>query len=363
MKKILILTLSIFLLTACYDYQELNDRAIIVGLAVDMENNEYIVNFEVLNSQKNSSEQQGKTSTSYLAEGKDQNFAMAYQKALFSLNKDAYLAHLKALIISEEVAKTKLKNLIDYLIRDPNTRNVFYPVIAKNTTAKEVLKSTNEDSPVISTAIEGLIDYNNYKESISANINFEKFLSYLYSDYKDAYLNIVTLNEDKRLTIAGLAVFKDYNMVATLNINDSKTLNLLNNETKNYYLSASCQDNQDKKITINLYSHDTKITTTKKQIKIKANFKANIMDDECEYNFKDSSIYNKLEQNFQDILQNEINATVNYFKNLKTDAIGIQKSYYNQTKQKLDNWYELNSETEVSILIDKNGVIFGVNKQ
>ena len=365
MKKIIFLLIITLTLTGCYDYQELNSRAIIVGLGVDYQNDEYVVNFEVLNSQKSSSEKDGGGSNkSYLVEGKDKTFSMAYQKALFSLNKDAYLAHLKTVIFSEDIAKNHLESIVDYLIRDPNTRNVFYPVVSKGISPKEIFSATTEDSPVISTAIEGLIDYNNYKESISANINFEKFLGYLFSNYKDAYLNVVTLSDEKRVKIDGLAVFEKYNMVQILTPKESATLQLLNNLSTNYYVSLPCKDNEEKKLTISLYHNDdTKIEVDDKSININSTFKADILDDECEYNFKDAKIYNELEDNFAHILEEDITKTTNYFKSLKTDVLAIQNNYYIKTKQPLPKWYTLNVNSKVNVLLDKNGIIFGVDTE
>ena len=363
MKKILILLIFTICLTGCYDYQELNDRAIIVGLGIDYQNDEYVVNFEVLNSQKSGSEQSGGSpNKSYLIEGSDKSFSKAYQKALFSLNKDAYLAHLKVVVFSEDIAKNHLENIIDYLIRDPNTRNVFYPVISKEVTAKEILSSTSEDSPVVSTSIEGLIDYNNFKESISANINFEKFLKLLFNDYQDAYLNVISLSDEKKVKIEGLAVFNRYKMIEALNEKESATLQLINNESTNYYVSLPCENDQNKSLTISLYdSDDTKLEVDDKNIKINSKFKANIMDDECGYNFKDAKIYSDLEKKFANILEKDLNKTVNYFKLLKSDVLAIQNAYYLKNKKELKNWYELEVTSKVKVLLDKNGVIFGVD--
>ncbi len=362
MRKIIYLILLSLCLTGCYDYQELNDRAIIVGLSVDYQNDEYLVNFEVLNSQKSNSDQNGSgKSQSYLIEGQASSFPIAYQNALQSLDKDAYLAHLKTVIFSEEIAKNHLENIVDYLIRDPNTRNVFYPVISKDVDAKEILSKANEESPVVSTAIEGLIEYNNYKESISTNINFEKFLGYLFNNHKDAYLNAVTLSSENKVKIVGLAIFQKYQMVKILDQQESATLNLLNNESNNYYLSIPCYNNQDKNLTVSLYDNDaTKIEVTKDNITINAKYKANIMDDECGYNFKDPNIYNDIENHFATILNEKITTTVNYFKNLKSDVLAIQKKYYIKTKQPLPKWYNLEVKSNTTILLDKNGVIFEV---
>ena len=50
MKKI-ILIITLFFLTGCYDYKEINDLAIISAIGVDYQNDEYIITLEVLNDQ------------------------------------------------------------------------------------------------------------------------------------------------------------------------------------------------------------------------------------------------------------------------------------------------------------------------
>ena len=357
-KKSLFLFLGIFLLTGCYDYQELNDRAIIVGVAVDYVDEEFVVNFEVLNSQKSGSEQSG-SNPSYLVEGKDKSFTLAYQNALFSLNKDAYLAHLKTAVFSEEIAKNYLKSVVEYLIRDPNTRNIFYPVVAKGNLAKEILKATNSDTPVVSEAIEGLIDYNNFKESISVDINFENFLELLFSDKKDAYLNIVSLDNDKRVRMEGLAIFNKFAMVKILNQEQSATLELLNNKSKNYYLQIGCDNKVNKYLTVNLYdAHNTEYEIDEEKVLIKGFYSANILDDECDYNFKDAHIYKTLEEKLQSQLDERLRQTAKYFFHLKSDVLGIQKKYFIKNRKDLNNWDSLDVESKSKIELNKNGVIF-----
>ena len=52
MKKLLILLIIPFILSGCYDYNELNDLAIISGIGIDYENEEYIVTYEILSTKK-----------------------------------------------------------------------------------------------------------------------------------------------------------------------------------------------------------------------------------------------------------------------------------------------------------------------
>ena len=52
MKKIFFLLLIPFFLTGCYDYQELNNRAVIAGIAIDYKEDEFWVDLEILNNKK-----------------------------------------------------------------------------------------------------------------------------------------------------------------------------------------------------------------------------------------------------------------------------------------------------------------------
>ena len=52
MKKIIILLLSCFLFTGCYDYNELNNAAIVSGIAASYKNEKYNITFETIVTKK-----------------------------------------------------------------------------------------------------------------------------------------------------------------------------------------------------------------------------------------------------------------------------------------------------------------------
>ncbi len=361
-KRLLILFIIPFIVSGCFDYQELNDRALIVGAAIDYQDDNYIVNFEVLNSMKSGSEQSG-PNKSYLVEGKDSTFSSAYQKALFSLDKDAYLAHLKAVVFSEEVAKNHLEDIVDYLIRDPSTRNVFYPVVSKNYQAKDILANTSEETLIVSSAIEGIIDYNNFKESITTNINFESFLELLLNKREDAYINVITIDEDNNLKADGLAIFNDYKMVGFLDKKQSATAILLNNKSQNYYLKLPCEDNKEHYITLNFYdSKNTDLIVNENNVVIKSSLNANISDDECSYDFKDPKIYQQISQKFKPEVEKTLKNALELYMHLNSDILGIKRKYYIKNRTDLNNWNNLTVSANADILVNKNGIVFEVRK-
>ena len=51
MKKILVLLIP-FILCGCWNYKELNQLAIVSGMAIEKENDEYVLTAQIINSQK-----------------------------------------------------------------------------------------------------------------------------------------------------------------------------------------------------------------------------------------------------------------------------------------------------------------------
>ena len=127
MKKLLLLLIIPLFLTGCYDYQELNNRAIIAGVAIDYEEDAFHIDLEILNNKK-SSNQEEESSKTYYVKGSGPTLDKAFQDCHSRLSKEPYYSHLKILILGEEVAKEKLSEVLDYMIRDATIRNIFLPV-------------------------------------------------------------------------------------------------------------------------------------------------------------------------------------------------------------------------------------------
>ena len=66
MKKILCLLIIPLFLTGCYDYQELNNRAVIAGIAIDYKEEEFFVDLEILNNKKGNGQEEESDKTYYV---------------------------------------------------------------------------------------------------------------------------------------------------------------------------------------------------------------------------------------------------------------------------------------------------------
>ena len=77
MKKIWILLILPFFLTGCYDYQELNNRAVIAGAAIDYKEEEFFIDLEILNNKKGSGQEENENKTYYIGGSGKTVFHMA----------------------------------------------------------------------------------------------------------------------------------------------------------------------------------------------------------------------------------------------------------------------------------------------
>lgn len=359
MKKWLIILIIPFFLTGCFDYKELNTRAIVSGIAIDLEDEEFLVTLEILNSKKSDSEKES-TEKTYYIEGRGATLSDAIQECNLRVSKDAYYSHLKVMIVSEEIAKEKMEHILDYLLREPNIRNIFIPVMAIDSDASEILKTVTTANPVSSEVIQSLIETNKQGNQIALHLDFETFADALVDSRKDAVMNTIKKEED-HLALSGIAAFHNYKLATVLNEEESSIFNVLQNESENHMISTYCNEKEQKWINIDLYHNkDTEIEYKDGVLKVKSDLLASIINDECHYDFRDPKIYKTVEELFLKVINEQYTNVLKKLQKSRADILKINDSYYKKNRKDLANWYELDIKLETDIDINKNGLIFKV---
>ena len=141
--------LWILSLTGCWNYDEVEDSAIVSGIAIDKgsEGNGYLVTTEIYNF--SGSGKENKIESKRIAiEGK--TLPDAVKNAVKISPKKLYWGHSDIVIISQEIAKEGILPVVDALIRAFEPRIQMNILVSKEKTAKEIL----EDQSVTSSAAE-----------------------------------------------------------------------------------------------------------------------------------------------------------------------------------------------------------------
>lgn len=354
MKKIILL-ISILLLTGCYDYVELNDLSIITGIAVDKDNGNYVVSFEILNDKKSSSETV--TMNSLVVSDKGKSLSLAFANATKKVPKLAFYSHLKTLIISEEVATNDIPQIIDFFIRSPRIRNEFYVLISDNTSALSILKNSTDANPVVSNQLETMIKTNKLRKNNTTPYTFEEILENYFNNQIDAAITTLKLKE-QNISLEGLALYDDYKLKKIISADNSTIYNILTNNAKKVDYQYSC--GQDKYIDLSIYKADTKINIKNKRVLINLDVEASITQYNCSKSLKDEETYIEYNKIYAKEISKQINSFYQELLKNNTDVLGIGNLYYTKYRQKT-NWKDLDYKINTKLRINKDGLIFEVN--
>ena len=357
MKKLLLLLIIPFFLSGCYDYNELNELAIVSGIGIDYEEDNFILTYEILSTKKES-DSSGSTSA-YNITGKGKTIAEAFSNNGNHLDKVIFFDHIDIVAVSEEVAKKHLKEIAEFMIRATDVRNEFYMVIATDKSAKEIISSSTKENPSAATFIKGLLKTNKDSSSASYYDLFTDTVSRMLMPGKDAILPLISI-VDEDITIKGMGVFKDFKLVGTLDNKEAAKVNLLNNfEYNTVMLKKKCDKGS---IIINIYDGKVKINPNKEQVLIDAKLSGKVVEDTCWIDFRDENAYIELEKDFTKILKDELDEVIQKLKNYQSNALNIGKIYYSKTRDDTYfRWLDEDFKYKINLKVNRKGLIFQVD--
>lgn len=186
MKKI-ILIIAVFLLTGCYDYNELDELKIVSALFIDYKNDEYVVNVEVLNTNKE------KEKPTYFLEGTGKTFEEGLNDIYLKSTYQLYFSQMYSTVLSESVAKDKLKYMYDFFTRDTDIRKDFYVFITED--IDELLKFESEEKMSVGETLKTDFEYSEKKNAKYRTSNFRQILN-SYLNEKNYFLGSVQLKNN-----------------------------------------------------------------------------------------------------------------------------------------------------------------------
>lgn len=351
MKKLIILFFLCFFLCGCYDYRELNNCYFVSGIAIDRENDEYEVTYEILDTVTYN---EGKIQV-VIASGTGKTISEAFMSVNQSLSKEATMSHIKIVLFSEEIAKSGILNSLSYLISSPRIRNNFYPFVVKGK-AKDVFYLPNQENG-FSSVIQNMLDFNEEAQGYISKQVFSSFLDSIMDPRSDGFINVLEIIDDKaEITSLGL-FFKD-KLVAFLDKNEAALLLLIKNKSKVFYYDIA---GNDCFTVLNVYNNqDISILPQDGNVLIKTKLLSSIIEDTCQYDLKNKAAFDELAKQSESYLSNSFNKLWKKLQDSNSDALGITKMYYTSTRIDIKSWSNLDIKLELDVSINKNGTLFEV---
>ena len=336
MKK-LVLIILIILLTGCYDYKELNDIAIISGIGISKENDEYRVIYEVINTKAN--KESNNDIKKYNVEAQDKNLSNAISKANEALAKQPYFEQIKVLLITKDV---NILDISDYIFRNEKFNTSFYLALCDN--IDEIFDYTSVNEPNNSIAIHNLLKEINYDKITNL---FDFNVDNLMQGY-DIYLPYITI--DKELALKTIGIFDNKSFKRYLTNEEYRIFKYLNKVKE-----VPIINNND---SIKIYSSKLNYDIKDSNVTIKYDAKASINYLTNQYNLRNQNTYQDLNNLFKDTIYSEISTFINNLQKDNIDILGITKLYNTKYyKNKLDI-KDIKLNYEINVDIDKAGTAF-----
>ncbi|MEG0383736.1 MAG: Ger(x)C family spore germination protein [Solibacillus sp.] len=266
MKKgmLILIVLNLWLLTGCWDVRLLKDNSLVVGMGLDVEDDDKVMNTSVIRQIKQNSGGTGKPATSnviYSAVGNTLRETRSYiEKQLggkYASNK------MQVLVLGEDLAGEDILPIIDVFYRDPRNSLGAKLVVAEGT-AKELLNMKMSEDVFISEKIfKALIETE--EQTLIPGVSIQSVCPDLFDPGIDFALPYIKTKNSDTFDVAGMALFHDTSFTGTvLEGEDGTVLLYLNGEhgassTLSFNVNPEEEQRQNQFITTNAFLKDQKL--------------------------------------------------------------------------------------------------------
>ena len=167
-----------FTLTGCYNYRELNDLAIVSGISIAKVDDGYELTVEVVNTKKEQDASSSRETDFVIYRNTSDSLQEGFRRLINEAPKKMYGAQIELLILDESLAKSDLKNIMDFLSRDPEVRSEFYVIVGKSDNILEIT------TPLVNINSKNIIQSLESNNTYLGSVNLVTF-----HDLIDNYLN------------------------------------------------------------------------------------------------------------------------------------------------------------------------------
>ncbi|WP_096202017.1 Ger(x)C family spore germination protein [Bacillus sp. FJAT-45350] len=347
---LLFLSILVVFLSSCVpDSRELDQRSMILGMAIDIgEENLYKVTIQlpVLGHGRDGGTGVGPSGRDFETFSSE---ADSLWEAITELESRTptvlFFGHLKAIAVSEAIANNHLKEVLDLLDRNSAMANQLYVVIIEGVESGEFIKT---ESPLVRLPALYLDRFFRAGQRIGRadEIMLLEFLRNSNMISGAASLPLARL-ESETVTIEGAAIFKDYDLVAKLK-KDKASINVLLREDeiigKNHSIVI---EEQGDKVTVSVGRIDliSKVSYEKtKPIKYKIEISGSgAIEEITNIEQRDSTNFiKKVERELNEKIERDLQDTIEEMKEINVEPWLLGHRVWAMTPEFFDtlNWNE-----------------------
>jgi spore germination protein KC len=233
-------------MSGCWSRMELNELGIVIGLGIDKKKDGHFgVSVQVVDPSEVAEGQGGSGRTPVtMFEAEDNTIIGALRKMTTVSPRRIYFSHLRILVLGEELARSGIGDIMDFLYRSQELRPDYYVIVAKDATAREALKVLTPLNKLPADYMYSSLHISERLWAPTSTTTTNLLLRTLLNPGKELLLTGVRLHErndilpdsldnveqiatPNYLKFSGLAIFKEDKLVGWLNESNSKGYNFV----------------------------------------------------------------------------------------------------------------------------------------
>ncbi|MZQ84067.1 Ger(x)C family spore germination protein [Paenibacillus sp. 5J-6] len=374
MRKMIQVTLLIILLisitTGCWNRRELNQLSFVMALGIDKHDNQIELSAQVANVGEigMGPSTEGGTSVSNF-HVVSPNIYEGLRKMTSLAPRELYLSHLRMLVISEELAREGVRDVLDFFMRNEQMRPDYFVAIARDVQAKEVLSTLTPTEKIPANKLYSSLKTSQNLWAPTLAVHVDEFVANLVALGKEPVLTglktngpIAVSNKENKLKMSDapvgliftqIGVFRGDRLVGWLNEQESKGYNYISGNVKSTVGHVALPDGGE--AAIHILRTKSKVTALMKEGKpvftINLQLEGDVGEVEGSIDLtKSESIY-LLEQAMEKKLKEGMEVAVSKAQKLESDIFGfgeiLHRSDPGTWKQMQSDWpsYFVKSET------------------
>ena len=246
--KYLLLAIVAFVvawIATSYTKSEIADRAIVLGLGIDMQQDDFMVTAEVISPNEGGNTGSA-SATSKLLTGVGQTLPLAIQDVFQTSGKNPSLGQTGIILLGEGMNNQELKHILSYFILSDAFKDGVTLATCEGS-AKQIFESTSPVDSMVSFALQTIIQKSGKKTNSTSNV-LQNFVESQTRHSKSSFLSQVAflndgndaVNKDKDTNkktgvydCSRVSVFKDGFYVDTLDRDETRGFVMLD-ESKTY---------------------------------------------------------------------------------------------------------------------------------
>lgn len=363
MKKIFIIFI-VLILSGCYNYKELNEIAIVSSVSIDKKDDKYLVNAQVMNA-KPSQESESSQVIVYNSTGNTINEAL--RNMIMKSSRKLYGGHLSKLVISEEVAKEGIINVIDMFQRLTEVRNEFTITVAKDIDASDVIKVMTIPETVPAEYVKTSIQSADITSALTYSTKLDEFISYYLKKDIDPVVSVIevknyekegtttdnttTTTPTSQLILGNVAITNEGKLEDYLTKNETIGYNYIRDQIQEVIIPVKCDDQYYASASVlkNETKTDVKKIDNKYQITFNVRSKAVITEYNCSDDLTKESTIRELEKKAEKKIKKYMMDAINKQKETKGKFLGLERTIYLDYPEYNNEEYDIKLNIELEL--------------